>query len=559
MKSDIAKKGAQRAPHRSLLKAAGYTDGEIRKPWVGVVNAVNDIVPGHVQLDRITKAVKAGVLAAGGTPIEFGCIGICDGIAMNHEGMKYSLASREVIADSIELMAGAHCFDALVLVPNCDKIIPAMLMAAVRLDLPSIVISGGPMLAGRSGGKDIDLIDLYEAVGAHAAGEITSAGLKALEDSACPGCGSCSGLFTANSMNCLAEAIGMALPGNGTIPAVDAARIRLAKEAGARVMALLKKDVRPSALVTLKGIRNALAVDMAIGGSSNTILHLFAVAAVAGIHPDLAMVNAISERTPNLVRLSPAGSHHMQDLHEAGGIPAVMKELAKNGLIDTGLPTVSGKTVGALCKGAATGNRDVIRRCASPYMETGGLVALTGSLAPAGAIVKQSAAPENLLVHEGPAHCFDSEEKAHAYITAGKVKAGEVLVIRYEGPKGGPGMPEMLSPTSAIAGMGMADKVVLITDGRFSGGTRGASIGHVSPEAQEAGPIALVRNGDIVKVDIPGRRLDLKVSRKVLAERKRSWRPKALKIGHGYLARYAEMVSSASTGAVLQTRQGRKK
>lgn len=553
MKSDVAKKGIHRAPHRSLLKAAGFTDEEIRKPWVGIVNSVNEIVPGHVHLDRIAKAAKAGVYSAGGTPMEFGCIGICDGIAMNHEGMNYSLASREVIADSIELMARAHGFDALILIPNCDKIVPGMLMAALRLDLPAILVSGGAMLAGRHGGGDVDLISVYEAVGGVEAGTVSKSELAELEACACPGCGSCSGLFTANSMNCLTEAIGMALPGNGTVPAVHAERVRLAKRSGRKIMELLKNDIRPSTIMTFEAIRNALAVDMAIGGSTNTILHLFAVAAEGGLFPDLDLVNRISGETPNLVRLSPAGHHHMQDLHEAGGIPAVMAELAKRNLIHTDLPTVAGKTVGAVIKRAKIRNNEVIRSASAPYMETGGLVALKGSLAPEGAVVKQSAVPEDLLVHEGPARCFDSEEDAFAYITSGKVRAGEVLIIRYEGPKGGPGMREMLSPTSAIAGMGLADKVVLITDGRFSGGTRGASIGHVSPEAHEGGAISLVRNRDRIRIDIPARRIDLKVDKKTLATRRKAFKPRASKIKTGYLARYAEMVSSASSGAIVKS------
>jgi len=556
MKSDTVKRGVHRAPHRSLLKAAGFTDEEIRRPWIGIVNSVNAIVPGHVHLDKIAGAVKSGVYSAGGTPMEFGCIGICDGIAMNHEGMKYSLASRELIADSIEVMARAHALDALVLIPSCDKVIPGMLIAAIRLDLPSILVSGGPMLAGVHGGDAVDLISVYEAVGRVEAGGMSKAALAELEACACPGCGSCAGLFTANSMNCLTEAVGLALPGNGTVPAVHAQRIRLAKRSGRRIMDLLRKDVRPSSIVTFEALENALAVDMAIGGSSNTVLHLFAAAAEAELPLTLDLVNRVSERTPNLVRLSPAGRHHMQDLHEAGGIPAVMAELAKSGLIHTELPTAAGKTIGAVIKGAKNRNSDVIRSVEEPYMETGGLIAVKGSLAPQGAIVKQSAVPENLLVHEGPARCFDSEENAFTYITSGKVKAGEVLIIRYEGPKGGPGMREMLSPTSAIAGMGLADKVVLITDGRFSGGTRGASIGHVSPEAREDGPVALVRNGDRIKIDIPSKRLDLLVDKKTLKMRRKNLRPKAVPVQKGYLARYANLVSSADSGAVLKTRRG---
>lgn len=550
--SDKLKTGPDRAPHRALLKAVGYTDDEIRRPWIGVVNSANELVPGHAHLDRIVDAVKAGVRSAGGTPMEFSTIGLCDGIAMNHLGMKYSLASRELITASIECMARAHGFDALVLVPNCDKIVPGMLMAALRLDLPSIVVSGGPMMAGRHRGKDIDFISLMEGLGAYKAGKIDDDELAALEQNACPGCGSCAGLFTANSMNCLTEAIGLALPGNGTVPAVQAARIRLAKETGAAVMTLLEKDLRPSAIVTESSLRNALAVDMAIGGSSNTLLHLTALAAERNLPLTGDLINEISDKTPNLVRLSPAGDHHMQDFHEAGGVGALMADLIQAGLMDPKVLTVPGLTLKDAVAHCVVSNREVIRPVDQPYMPTGGLTFLTGSLAPEGSIIKTSAVPENLFCHTGPARVFESEEEAYAHIVEGNVKNGDVLVIRYEGPRGGPGMREMLSPTSAIAGAGLADQVVLITDGRFSGGTRGACVGHVSPEAAQIGPIALVENDDPIRLDIPARKIDLLVEPKVLDERRKKWTPHTPDVPTGYLDQYATMVSSAAKGAVIK-------
>lgn len=551
--SDKLKKGPDRAPHRALLKAVGYTDDEIRRPWIGIANSANELIPGHVHLNKITEGVKAGVRDAGGTPMEFSTIGICDGIAMNHLGMKYSLASREVIAASVECMARAHGFDALVLVPNCDKIIPGMLMAAMRLDLPCVVVSGGPMLAGRHQGKDIDFITLMEGVGAFKAGKIDADELAQLEDCACPGCGSCAGLFTANSMNCLTEAAGLALPGNGTIPAVHSARIRLAKAAGVAVMNVLKKDLRPSKIVTQSTIRNALAVDMAIGGSTNTILHLTAIATERELELSGRLINEINDTTPNLVRLSPAGNHHMQDFHEAGGVPALMADLLKAGLLDGKAQTVTGATISETTANFQVTDREVIRDVAEPYMPTGGLTWLKGSLAPDGAIVKTSAVPENLMEFTGTAKVFESEQEVYAYITDGQVEKGDVLVVRYEGPKGGPGMPEMLSPTSALAGAGLADRVVLLTDGRFSGGTRGACIGHISPEAGQGGPIALVKNGDRIALNISERKLDLLVDTEELAQRKQKWKPKKPNVPSGYLDQYAELVSSAADGAILKT------
>jgi dihydroxy-acid dehydratase len=551
-KSDSAKKGIARAPHRSLLKALGYTDGEIERPWVGVACAVNEVVPGHFHLQTVADAVKAGVRMAGGTPMQFGVIGICDGIAMGHAGMRYSLPSREVIADSVELMAQAHAFDALVLIPNCDKIVPGMLMAAARLNLPSVVVSGGPMLAGRHRGRDVDFITVMEAQGAVETGRMDEKELAELENEACPGCGSCAGLFTANSMNCLAEALGMALPGNGTIPAVHAARLRLAKQAGMRVMGLLREGLRPRDIITRDSLRNALAVDMAIGGSSNTVLHLLAVAHEAGVDIDLGFIQEVCDATPNLARISPAGGaeHHMQDLHEAGGIPAVMGELLKKGLIDPDVPCAAGGRMGDLVKGRGTRNPEVLRPAEDPYMPSGGLAVLWGNLAPEGAVIKHSAVPENLFHHRGPARIFDGEEPAVEAMVQGRIREGDVVVIRCEGPKGGPGMREMLAPTATLAGMGMADKVVLVTDGRFSGGTRGAAVGHVSPEAVEGGPIALVREGDQVELDLERRTLNLLVDEEELRRRKREWKPPAPKVRTGYLAEYARSVSSASKGAV---------
>ncbi|WP_373500553.1 dihydroxy-acid dehydratase [Desulfococcus sp.] len=556
MKSDIAKKGLERAPHRALFKAMGYTDTEIGRPLVGIANSVNSIVPGHIHLDKIVDAVKVGVYMAGGTPIEFGVIGVCDGIAMNHAGMKYSLGSRELIADSIEVMATAHALDALVLVPNCDKIVPGMLMAAARLDLPAVVVSGGAMLAGRHPrtGKKVDLITVFESVGAVKSGRMTESELLEIEDAACPTCGSCSGMFTANSMNCLTEAIGMGLPGNGTIPAVMAARIRLAKQAGMAVMTLLEKGITPRKILTEKAFQNALAVDMALGCSTNTVLHLAAIAAEAEVAIDLDMINTVSGKTPHLCSLSPGGKDHIEDLNRAGGIPAVMKALAELGRIHLDCVTATGDTVGANIEGAEILDPDVIRPVGDPYHQQGGLAVLFGNLAPEGCVVKQSAVREEMMRHEGPARVFDSEEAASGAIMAGKIQKGDVVVIRYEGPRGGPGMREMLTPTSTIAGMGLDAHVALLTDGRFSGGTRGASIGHVSPEAMAGGPIALVEEGDRIAIDIPNKTITLKVPDDTLAARKSRWTAPEPKITRGYMARYAQMVSSASRGAVVESR-----
>jgi len=551
MISDRVKKGFQRAPHRSLFYAMGFTGEELERPIIGVVNSKSEIIPGHVHLDRIASAVKTGILMAGGTPVEVPAIGICDGIAMNHVGMKYPLASRELIADSIEALAIAHAFDGLVLIPNCDKIVPGMLMAAARLNIPAVVVSGGPMYAGRLKGKKIDLSTCFESVGKYSRGDITDEELEEIEKSACPGCGSCAGLFTANSMNCMVEALGMGLPGNGTIPAYEGARIALAKKAGMAVMELVKKDVKPRDIMTKKAFENAIAVDMAMAGSSNTVLHLLAIAREAKADVDLKLFDEISAKTPNLCKISPSGEHRMEDLHEAGGIPAIMKELSKKGLIHLDQLTVTGKTVGENIKKAGTPDGDVIRTVENPYRETGGLAVLFGNLAPDGAVVKEAAVAPEMLYHEGPAKVFDSEEEAVDAILNGKIIKGDVVVIRYEGPKGGPGMREMLSPTSAIAGMGLDKDVALITDGRFSGATRGASIGHVSPEAMEGGPIALIKDGDRIRIDIKGRRLDVLLSREELQERKKSWVCPPPKVKEGYLARYSRMVTSASTGAVL--------
>ncbi len=552
LRSQAVKQGLSRAPHRSLLKADGFIDREIEQPWVGIVCAANEVVPGHIHLQQVAEAVKAGVRMGGGTPMQFGVIGICDGIAMGHAGMRYSLPSREVIADSIELMVQAHAFDALVMIPNCDKIVPGMLMAAARLNLPTVVVSGGPMLAGRHAGKDVDFITVMEAQGAVEAELMDPAELAELEEAACPGCGSCAGLFTANSMNCLTEAIGLGLPGNGTIPAPHARRIRLAKEAGLAVMDILRKGRRPLDIITRSSLRNALAVDMAIGGSSNTVLHLLALAYEAGVDIDLREIQEVCDATPNLARISPAGGgrHHMQDLDEAGGIPAVMGELLKKGLVDPEVPCVAADRLGDLLKGKGTLNPEVIRPVEDPYMPTGGLAILYGNLAPEGAVVKQSAVPDNLLRHRGPARVFDAEEAAVEAMRSGRIREGDVVVIRYEGPRGGPGMREMLNPTATLAGMGMADKVVLVTDGRFSGGTRGAAVGHVSPEAAQGGPIALVEDGDLIELDVPGRVVRLEVPEEELQERRKAWRPPEPRVRTGYLAEYARRVSSASRGAV---------
>lgn len=552
MRSDLMKKGLEKAPHRSLFKALGLTDEELRRPLVGIANSANEIIPGHIHLDKIVEAVKAGVRMAGGTPIEFSTIGVCDGIAMNHEGMKYSLASRELIADSIEVMAIAHPFDALVLVPNCDKIVPGMLMAAMRLNIPSIVISGGPMLAGKFSGRAVDLISVFEGVGRVARGEWTEKQLKELEECACPGCGSCAGMFTANSMNCLAEALGMALPGNGTIPAVSAARQRLAKLAGLKVMDLLHKNLRPRNIATINAFKNAMAVDMALGCSTNTVLHLPAIAHEAGIELNLDLFNTISDQTPHLCFLSPAGPHHLEDLDAAGGVPAVISELTKLGIIDTQVLTVTGQKLTQNLRGIKVKDYTVIRSIKDPYHKEGGLAILRGNLAPKGAVVKQSAVAPEMMVNEGTAIVFDSEEEAMEGILKGRVRPGHVVVVRYEGPKGGPGMREMLSPTSAIAGMGLDKEVALITDGRFSGGSRGAAIGHVSPEAAEGGLIALVKNGDKILIDIPKKKLTLLVDKEEINRRRQAWRPPEPKIKTGYVARYAQMVTSAGTGAILK-------
>lgn len=551
MRSDVMKKGIEKAPHRSLFKALGYIDQELELPLIGVVNSYNEIVPGHIHLNDITEAVKAGVRMAGGTPIEFPSIAVCDGIAMNHTGMKYSLASRELIADSIEVMAEAHPFDGLVLIPNCDKIVPGMLMAAARLDIPAIVVSGGPMLAGLYQDQRLSLSNLFEAVGKVYAGSMTEDELHEIEETACPGCGSCSGMFTANSMNCLTEALGMALPGNGTVLAVSAARRRLAKMTGRQIVQLVKDDVRPSQIMTKEAFNNGLAVDMALGCSTNTVLHLPAIAAERGLSMELDYVNMVSERTPNLCKLSPMGPFFIQDLDEAGGIPAVMAELAMKGLIDPAVRTVSG-TVGDRIRGQQVKRRDVIRSVEDPHSPSGGIAILRGNLAPDGAVVKKAGVAPEMLKHSGPARVFDSEDEAIQAITAQKINKGDVIVIRYEGPKGGPGMREMLTPTATVAGLGLDKDVALLTDGRFSGATRGASIGHISPEAAEGGPVAFLREGDVIEIDIPNNSLNVALSPAELAARQASWRPPEPRIKKGYMARYARQVSSASTGAVIK-------
>ncbi len=552
MNSDKMKSGAEHAPQRSLLKALGLTDNQIKKPLIGIVNSFNEIVPGHLHLETIARAVKDGVLAAGGTPIEFNVIGVCDGIAMGHVGMKYSLASRELIADSIECMVMGHAFDGLVFIPNCDKIVPGMLMACLRLNLPSIFVSGGAMLSNKSiKGEYMDLNSVFEAVGAYKADMAGLDDLKYCEDNACPGCGSCSGMFTANSMNCLTEALGMALPGNGTIPAVYAARTRLAKDAGEKVMELVEKDIRPSDIITASSFKNALTVDMALGCSSNSVLHLAAIANEAGIDFDISNINDISESTPNLCKLAPAGKHHVQDLNAEGGVYAVMKELEKKNLLDTDVLTVNGKLSDALAN-VKKYSSEVIRDIDNPYSEKGGLAILYGNLAPNGAVVKKSAVAPEMLVHQGPARVFDSEEEAIDAIYARKINKGDVVVIRYEGPAGGPGMREMLSPTSAIAGMGLDKDVALITDGRFSGATRGAAIGHISPEAAAAGPICYIKEDDTVSINIPECKLDVLISEEEMAMRRESIEVKQKTDIKGYLARYSKQVTSADKGAVLK-------
>ena len=555
MKSDAAKKGVERAPHRALFKAIGYTDEEIKRPLIGIANAVNTAIPGHVHLDTLARAVKAGIYMAGGTPVEFGTIGVCDGIAMNHTGMKYSLASRELIADSIEVMATGHALDALVMIPNCDKIVPGMLMAAARLDLPTIFISGGPMLAGEHPdmpGKKIDLITVFEAVGAVKAGKMAADRLTAIEDAACPTCGSCAGMFTANSMNCLTEVIGMGLPGNGTIPAVYSARVRLAKQAGIQVLDLWKKQITARRIMTPAAFQNALTVDMALGCSTNTVLHLPAIAAEAGVELDLNRINAISEKTPHICSLSPGGSHHIQDLNRAGGIQAVLKTLAAEGLIQTDCITVTGGTIAENTSMSRVMDPEVIRPLGRAYHRQGGLAVLYGNLAPEGCVVKQSAVLDEMMRHEGPARVFDSEEAATEAIMEGRINKGDVIVVRYEGPRGGPGMREMLTPTSAIAGMGLDAHVALLTDGRFSGGSRGAAIGHISPEAAQGGTIALIREGDRIAIDIPGKTVDLKVPDDEIEQRRGDWLAPEPKIRKGYMARYARQVSSASQGAIVR-------
>ena len=552
MNSDHVKKGMQQAPHRSLFNALGYTKEEMERPLVGIVSSYNEIVPGHMNLDKITQAVKMGVAMAGGTPVVFPAIAVCDGIAMGHTGMKYSLVTRELIADSTECMAKAHQFDALVMIPNCDKNVPGLLMAAARINVPTVFVSGGPMLAGHVDGRKRSLSSMFEAVGAYEAGKMTAEKVEEYVNKVCPTCGSCSGMYTANSMNCMTEVLGMGLRGNGTIPAVYSERIRLAKHAGMKVMELLEKNIRPRDIMTEDAILNALTVDMALGCSTNSMLHLPAIAHEIGMDFEIDFANGISEKTPNLCHLAPAGPTYMEDLNEAGGVYAVMAELNKKGLLHTDCMTVTGKTVGENIEGVQNKDPEVIRPIDNPYSQTGGLAVLKGNLAPDGSVVKRSAVVDEMLVHEGPARVFECEEDAITAIKGGKINHGDVVVIRYEGPKGGPGMREMLNPTSAIAGMGLGSSVALITDGRFSGASRGASIGHVSPEAAVGGPIALVEEGDIIKIDIPNMKLELDVSDEELAKRKEKWQPREPKVTTGYLARYAAMVTSGNRGAILE-------
>ncbi|RHV23534.1 dihydroxy-acid dehydratase [Blautia sp. OM05-6] len=552
MRSDAVKKGIAQAPQRSLMRALGLTEEEMKKPLVGIVSSYNEIVPGHMNLDKITEAVKMGVAMAGGTPIVFPAIAVCDGIAMGHIGMKYSLVTRDLIADSTECMAMAHQFDALVCIPNCDKNVPGLLMAAARVNVPTVFVSGGPMLAGHVKGEKRSLSSMFEAVGSYAAGTMTEEDVYDFECNACPTCGSCSGMYTANSMNCLTEVLGMGLKGNGTIPAVYSERLRLAKRAGMQVMELLKQDIRPRDIMTKEAFLNALTVDMALGCSTNSMLHLPAIAHEAGVELNPEMANAISEKTPNLCHLAPAGYHYIEELNEAGGVYAVMNELNKLGLLHTECMTATGKTVGENIKGCVNKNPEIIRPVENPYSKTGGIAVLKGNLAPDTAVVKRSAVVPEMQVHEGPARVFNCEEDAIEAIRGGKIVAGDVVVIRYEGPKGGPGMREMLNPTSAIAGMGLGSSVALITDGRFSGASRGASIGHVSPEAAEGGPIALVEEGDLIRINIPEHKLELAVSDEELARRKAAWTPREPKVTTGYLKRYAKMVSSANKGAILE-------
>ena len=552
MKSDSVRVGTQQAPHRSLFNALGMTEEEMKKPLVGIVSSYNEIVPGHMNIDKIVEAVKLGVAMAGGTPVVFPAIAVCDGIAMGHVGMKYSLVTRDLIADSTECMATAHQFDALVMVPNCDKNVPGLLMAAARVNVPTVFVSGGPMLAGHVKGCKTSLSSMFEAVGAYTAGKINEDDLKEYEEKTCPTCGSCSGMYTANSMNCLTEALGMGLKGNGTIPAVYSERIKLAKHAGMQVMELYRRNIRPRDIMTKEAILNALTVDMALGCSTNSMLHLPAIAHEVGFDFDIAFANPISEKTPNLCHLAPAGHTYMEDLNEAGGVYAVMNELLEAGLLNPDCMTVTGKTIGENVKRCVNKNPEVIRPIDNPYSKTGGLAVLKGNLAPDGGVVKRSAVAEEMMVHEGPARVFDCEEDAIAAIKGGRIVDGDVVVIRYEGPKGGPGMREMLNPTSAIAGMGLGSTVALITDGRFSGASRGASIGHVSPEAAVGGPIALVEEGDIISINIPEMKLNIKVSDEEMAARRAKWQPRQPKVTTGYLARYASMVTSGNRGAILE-------
>ncbi|MCI7812267.1 MAG: dihydroxy-acid dehydratase [Lachnospiraceae bacterium] len=552
MRSDAVKKGMQQAPHRSLFNALGLTEEEMERPLVGIVSSYNEIVPGHMNLDKIVEAVKLGVAMAGGTPRVFPAIAVCDGIAMGHIGMKYSLVTRDLIADSTEAMALAHQFDALVMIPNCDKNVPGLLMAAARINVPTVFVSGGPMLAGHVKGKKRSLSSMFEAVGSYAAGTMTEEDVLEMEQKVCPTCGSCSGMYTANSMNCLTEVLGMGLKGNGTIPAVYSERIKLAKHAGMQVMELLRKNIRPRDIMTKEAILNALTVDMALGCSTNSMLHLPAIAHEIGMDFDITFANEISAKTPNLCHLAPAGPTYIEELNEAGGVYAVMNELNKKGLLHTECMTVTGKTVGENIEGCINKNPEVIRPIENPYSQTGGLAVLTGNLAPDGSVVKRSAVVPEMMVHEGPARVFDCEEDAIEAIKGGKIVAGDVVVIRYEGPKGGPGMREMLNPTSAIAGMGLGSSVALITDGRFSGASRGASIGHISPEAAVGGPIALVEEGDRIRINIPETKLELLVSEEELAARREKWQPREPKVTTGYLARYASMVTSGNRGAILE-------
>ena len=552
MRSDAVKKGMQQAPHRSLFNALGLTEEEMNRPLVGIVSSYNEIVPGHMNLDKIVQAVKMGVAMAGGTPIMFPAIAVCDGIAMGHTGMKYSLVTRDLIADSTEAMAMAHQFDALVMIPNCDKNVPGLLMAAARVNVPTVFVSGGPMLAGHVKGQKRSLSSMFEAVGSYAAGTMTEDDVKEFENKVCPTCGSCSGMYTANSMNCLTEVLGMGLQGNGTIPAVYSERIKLAKKAGMKVMEMLEKNIRPRDIMTKEAFMNALTVDMALGCSTNSMLHLPAIAHEAGVELNVDIANEVSARTPNLCHLAPAGPTYMEDLNEAGGVYAVMNELSRKNLLNLDCMTVTGKTVGENIKNCINKNPEVIRTIDNPYSQTGGIAILKGNLAPDSGVVKRSAVAPEMLVHEGPARVFDCEEDAIAAIKGGKIVAGDVVVIRYEGPKGGPGMREMLNPTSAIAGMGLGSSVALITDGRFSGASRGASIGHVSPEAAVGGPIALVEEGDIIKIDIPANTLNVDISDEEMAARRAKWQPREPKVTTGYLARYAHLVTSGNRGAILE-------